>query len=160
MSCILAWGIYLPELPTHVREFLTGRQQSNRKLIWLVLLLLRQINKSWFERFLRYVRFHISYVLVYIGMICYFCLRRCGCQTTNSPDYCFEVSGPALLFLPVHELWDSAVAAAESANLSDLLLFPLPIQTLHCGLVYPLRLRRCGSLFHYLLRCVISPRMA
>ena len=145
MSRILAWGIYLPELPTHVREVLTGRQQSNRKLIWLVLLLLRQINKSWFKRFLRYVRFHIGYVLVYIGMICYFYLRHCGWKTTNSPDYCFEVSGSALLFSSVRELWASAVAAAESANLFDLLLFLFSIQTLHCRVVYPFCFRHCGS---------------
>ena len=42
-------------------------------------------------------------------------------------------------------LCGSVVADERNINLFYLVLFLLPIQTLHCGLIYPSRLRRCGS---------------
>ena len=52
-------------------------------------------------------------LLVYVGRICHFFLRRCGRKTTSSPDHCFDVpflavaNGHSVLnltFLPIRSV--------------------------------------------------------
>ena len=82
-------------------------------------------------------------ILVYVGRICHFFLRRCGWKTTSSPDHCFNVPFPACVIFADPVSQGASAVAATKGFLFGFGMFN-SFDPCLCGRPHLLWLRRCG----------------